>query len=44
MVSRLLHLLIIDIVATSVALSIGGEALQPRLQEMKKNLRNKRYA
>ncbi len=44
MVSRLLHLLIIDILATAVALRIGGEKLQPRLQEMKNNLRNKRYA
>ncbi len=42
MVSRLLHLLIIDILATTVALRIG-EALQPALREMKNNLRNKRY-
>ena len=42
MVSRLLHLLIIDILATSVALRIG-EALQPALQGMKNNLRSKRY-
>ena len=44
MVSRLLHLLIIDILATSVALRIGGEKLQPLLQEMKNNLRSKRYS
>jgi RpiR family transcriptional regulator, carbohydrate utilization regulator len=44
MVSRLLHLLIIDIVATTVALRIGGVKLQPMLKEMKNNLRNKRYA
>jgi RpiR family carbohydrate utilization transcriptional regulator len=44
MVSRLLHLLIIDIVATCVALRIGGDTLQPLLREMKNNLRNKRYA
>ncbi|MEY4883524.1 MAG: hypothetical protein RIS34_1378 [Pseudomonadota bacterium] len=44
MVSRLLHLLIIDVLATCVALRIGGETLQPRLQEMRNNLRNKRYA
>ena len=44
MVSRLLHLLIIDVLATCVALRIGGDTLQPRLQEMKNNLRNKRYA
>ncbi|MFM7003366.1 MAG: SIS domain-containing protein [Betaproteobacteria bacterium] len=42
MVSRLLHLLIIDILATTVALRIG-ESLQPALREMKHNLRNKRY-
>jgi RpiR family carbohydrate utilization transcriptional regulator len=42
MVSRLLHLLIIDILATTVALRIG-EAVQPALREMKNNLRNKRY-
>lgn len=42
MVSRLLHLLIIDILATTVALRIG-EGLQPMLRDMKNNLRNKRY-
>jgi RpiR family transcriptional regulator, carbohydrate utilization regulator len=44
MVSRLLHLMIIDILATCVALRIGGTKLQPLLSEMKHNLRNKRYA
>jgi RpiR family carbohydrate utilization transcriptional regulator len=44
MVSRLLHLMIIDILATCVALRIGGSKLQPLLREMKHNLRNKRYA
>ena len=44
MVSRLLHLMIIDILATCVALRIGGETLQPLLREMKNNLRSKRYA
>ena len=43
MVSRLLHLMIIDILATCLALRIGGK-LQPILQEMKQNLRSKRYA
>ncbi|MBA3059219.1 MAG: SIS domain-containing protein [Gammaproteobacteria bacterium] len=43
MVSRLLHLLIIDILATCVALAIGGDKLQPLLSEMKNNLRSKRY-
>ncbi|WP_353236618.1 SIS domain-containing protein [Limnohabitans sp.] len=42
MVSRLLHLLIIDILATTVALRIGEE-LQPALRDMKKNLSSKRY-
>ena len=44
MVSRLLHLMIIDVLATTVALRIGGARLQPLLREMKNNLRNKRYA
>ena len=43
MVSRLLHLMIIDVLATNVALRIGGEKLQPLLQEMRINLRSKRY-
>ena len=44
MVSRLLHLMIIDILATCVALRIGGANLQPMLQQMKNNLRSKRWA
>lgn len=44
MVSRLLHLMIIDVLATTVALRIGGGKLQPLLREMKNNLRMKRYA
>ncbi len=44
MVSRLLHLVIIDVLATCVALRIGGDKLQPVLKEMKNNLRSKRYA
>ena len=43
MVSRLLHLMIIDVLATCVALRIGGANLQPLLQEMKNNLRSKRW-
>jgi RpiR family carbohydrate utilization transcriptional regulator len=35
--------MIIDILATCVALRIGSEHLQPKLQEIKNNLRNKRY-
>ena len=44
MTSRLLHLMIIDVMATCVALRIGGAKLQPMLREMKNNLRTKRYA
>ena len=44
MVSRLLHLLIIDILTTGVALRLGSAQLRPLLQEMKKNLRQRRYA
>lgn len=43
MVSRLLHLVIIDILTTGVALKLGSAALRPLLQEMKKNLRARRY-
>ena len=42
MVSRLLHLVIIDILTTGVALRLGP-ALRPMLQEIKRNLRAKRY-
>ena len=44
MVSRLLHLMIIDVLATTVALRIGGAQLQPMLRNMKQNLLNKRYS
>ncbi len=43
MVSRLLHLIVIDILTTAVALRLPGE-LRPMLQEIKKNLRARRYA
>ena len=43
MVSRLLHLMIIDILATTVALRLDSEQLQPMLQDMKNKLRSKRY-
>lgn len=43
MVSRLLHLVIVDVLATGVALRLGRE-LRPMLQEIKRNLRAKRYA
>jgi RpiR family transcriptional regulator, carbohydrate utilization regulator len=43
MVSRLLHLTIIDILTTGVALRLGP-ALRPMMQEIKRNLRAKRYA
>ncbi len=42
MVSRLLHLIAIDILTTGVALRLG-QNLRPMLQEIKKNLRSKRY-
>lgn len=44
MVSRLLHLVAIDILATGVALRLGSAALRPMLQEIKRTLRSKRYA
>lgn len=44
MTSRLMHLMIIDVMATCLALRIGGTKLQPLLMEMKNNLRSKRYA
>jgi RpiR family transcriptional regulator, carbohydrate utilization regulator len=44
MTSRLMHLMVIDVVATCQALRIGGTKLQPLLKEMKNNLRSKRYA
>lgn len=44
MVSRLLHLTVIDILTTGVALRLGQQTLRPMLQEIKRNLRAKRYA
>jgi RpiR family carbohydrate utilization transcriptional regulator len=44
MVSRLLHLTVIDILTTGVALRVGQQTLRPMLQEIKRNLRAKRYA
>ena len=43
MVSRLLHLTVVDILTTGVALRLG-QKLRPMLQEIKRNLRSKRYA
>jgi RpiR family transcriptional regulator, carbohydrate utilization regulator len=43
MVSRMLHLMIIDILTTGVALRLG-QGLRPTLQEIKRNLRARRYA
>ncbi|MDZ7814245.1 MAG: SIS domain-containing protein [Ideonella sp.] len=43
MVSRMLHLMIIDILTTGVALRLGP-SLRPVLQEIKRNLRSRRYA
>ncbi|MFG6446907.1 MurR/RpiR family transcriptional regulator [Roseateles sp. BYS180W] len=42
MVSRLLHLTTVDILTTGVALRMGQQ-LRPMLQEIKRNLRSKRY-
>ena len=43
MVSRLLHLVIIDILTTGVALRLGSARLKPMLSEIKRNLRQRRY-
>ena len=43
MVSRLLHLVIVDILTTGVALRLGSAKLRPMLAEIKKNLRLRRY-
>jgi RpiR family transcriptional regulator, carbohydrate utilization regulator len=43
MVSRMLHLMIVDILTTGVALRLGP-AMRPVLQEIKRNLRTRRYA
>jgi RpiR family carbohydrate utilization transcriptional regulator len=36
--------MIVDVLATCLALRIGSEKLQPMLRDMKSNLRSKRYA
>ncbi len=43
MVSRLLHLLVVDILTTGVALRLGSPRLRPMLQEVKRALRARRY-
>ena len=43
MVSRLLHLVVVDVLTTGVALRLGSANLRPMLQEIKKNLRTRRY-
>jgi len=43
MTSRLIHLLIIDILATGLALRIGSARLQPMLMDIKAQLHAKRY-
>lgn len=43
MVSRLLHLTIVDILTTGVALRLGQTELRPVLQEIKRNLRLRRF-
>ncbi len=42
MASRLLHLLVVDILATAVALRIGPDTLQPQLRDMKALLQSRR--
>jgi RpiR family carbohydrate utilization transcriptional regulator len=42
MVSRMLHLMIVDILTTGVALRLG-QGMRPILQEIKRNLRQRRY-
>lgn len=44
MVSRLLHLMIIDILTTGVALRLDSSTLRPLLQDIKRTLRARRYA
>lgn len=44
MVSRLLHLLIIDVLTTGVALRLGSAQLRPLLGRIKRALRERRYA
>ena len=43
MVSRLLHLVAIDVLATGVALRLGSATLRPMLQDIKRTLRARRY-
>jgi RpiR family carbohydrate utilization transcriptional regulator len=43
MVSRLLHLLVVDILTAAVALRLPADELRPRMQEIKKTLRARRY-
>jgi RpiR family transcriptional regulator, carbohydrate utilization regulator len=43
MVSRLLHLVIVDVLTTGVALRLGSASLRPMLSDIKKNLRLRRY-
>ena len=43
MVSRLLHLVAIDVLATGVALRLGSATLRPMLQDIKRALRARRY-
>ena len=43
MVSRLMHLLVIDVLATCVAMGMGYENLLPLLTEAKHSLYNKLY-
>ena len=43
MVSRLLHLMVLDVLATCTALNIGAQKLEPGLRRMKNHLIERRY-
>jgi RpiR family carbohydrate utilization transcriptional regulator len=42
MVSRILHLVIVDVLSTALALRIGGASLAPDLKRVKDNLKLRR--
>lgn len=44
MLSRLLHLVLVDILVTSLALRMGAAQIQPLLKALKTQISNKRYA
>lgn len=44
MTSRILHLMIIDILVTTFAIKVGGTCFKESLQDMQRNLRGKRFS